>query len=129
MNRNVDSEFVLNNYEILSNGNIIRICLKGLRSFEKLIGLWDGIIKLILDLHKNCLIEDNMEGKIDVIEIFKLVKFINSSGFDHHIKTSIILNNSQAYDTDFFDTVSANRGYQIRHFSSEKETLDWLEKS
>jgi hypothetical protein len=116
------------NSEIPYNWNCIRLKLHGFRSLERMQEIWRDIILLLHDSYQDCLIEDYMEGNLNIIEIFKLTKFIINSGVKNNFKTAIILNNYESFDTDFFDNVLTNRGFEIKHFYSEIEALNWLNK-
>jgi hypothetical protein len=118
-----------NSIELSFDEDFIRIRLYGFRSFKELQIIWKRILQYIQNSNKNCLIEDNLEGKINIIDIYKLVRFIDSSGLNRHRKTAIILKDSKAYDVIYFDILSVNRFYQIRHFPSETEAINWLKMS
>ncbi len=86
-------------------------------------------ISLVASKH-NCkrLLNDFREVKLNLsaMEIFDAPKILEATGIDSTWKRATVVSGNLE-DFHFFETVSINRGYNVKIFIDMKEAIDWLE--
>lgn len=104
------------------------IKLSGKRDINSFIDDWLSIRNNLSGSTKNILINDTMAGEISQEGICLLLEVLSEYNFYNNKKIAIILNDTNSYNTRFFDVFAKHWGMNIKHFINEKEAVCYLIK-
>jgi hypothetical protein len=105
---------------------IAKIEFIGNRDINEYLDGWLGLRKVVNKPYSKILIVDKMPGEISSEGICLLIEMLSEYKFYEKQKIAVVLAQSNAYNTRFFDVVAKNWGLNIKHFADEEEAANWL---
>jgi hypothetical protein len=103
---------------------------EGVLNFEMMKECVREIVKKAQENNCKRLLNDLRKAKItdDTIAIFKTPEAMEIEGIDRTWKRAVVVDEQYWGEFRFFETVSVNRGHQVKLFMEFDDAIIWLQK-
>lgn len=117
-------------YSIEYKENLLRVTAKGFDDdLQDVLGYVDAIVKAAFEYQSQLILcdERNLEYRITTLDTFQLAEFASQYA-KHLAKIAIVCNEKCLEEAKFYQTVTTNRGLQVKVMTNLEEAENWLLK-
>lgn len=115
-------------FQIFNHENYLKVIAKGKDDDQADVKNYtDAVVNAILDFNSKKVLcdERELQYNLSLTDTFQLGEYVSQySG--HLIKIAIVCNSKFIDDAKFYETVTTNRGMQIKVYTSIEEAECWL---